>query len=538
MTPQPEDTQARRQAQDELTQLTSRVEAMRTVLVRLLQDVVVAEAKLGHGSAQELLEANQHLAVAALLSQTESDSALQALDEAARASELDELTQLPHRALLLDRFAQALANAKRNHKRLALLFLDLDNFKQINDSAGHSAGDAVLRMVAQRLQNAVRAGDTVSRHGGDEFLVLLGEVAQRQDAALIADKLIATIAAPNDIGLAADQLSMSIGISVYPDDGLDAATLIERADAAMYRAKHRGPGGYAFHGDSTPLPLAPPPLPTHEAPAAWQQQLREANEQLVLAALDARELQAAAELAQQRQATFMAAVAEELRNPMAPIRIAASMLGRDSADAPLLQRVHTLIDEQMQQMTKMVSEGLHNAQTGSPAGELARSQVDMTVIISTAIEAYRPLFDARLQHFEAQLPAGPLAVLGDAVRLAQITSNLLDNASKHCDDGGQIALTVRVQADVLTMTVSDNGLGIEAQMLPHVFEPFVQDTPALGLRGGGLGIGLTATRTLVSAHGGNISAHSAGIGHGSQFVVCLPLHSPNPKSGRAAAPRR
>ena len=240
---------ARASAEAELARLAERIATMRAVLVRLLQEVVQAEARLGrvdHARATELVEVNEQLVVSALLSQTESDSAFQLLDESARASELDPLTQLPNRTLLLDRLTQAIAHAKRHDGGLALLFLDLDRFKQINDMAGHAAGDAVLRLVAQRLQGVVRKVDTVSRHGGDEFLVLLTDVAQRDDVGLVAEKLIAALAAPNELDIPVDHLSASIGISLYPTDGHDADTLIAQADAAMYHAKRQRPGGYDF----------------------------------------------------------------------------------------------------------------------------------------------------------------------------------------------------------------------------------------------------------------------------------------------------
>ena len=241
--------------------------------------------------------------IAALRHQADAETAAQALNEAARSAELDALTQLPNRVLLLDRLTLAIANAKRRDTRLALLFLDLDNFKQINDTFGHAVGDEVLQRAAHCLSASVRDADTVSRYGGDEFVILLTEVTQAADAALVADKMIAALAAPTHVGEHALSVTASIGISLYPDDGEDADTLIDRADAAMYRAKRVGLGGYAFHGET---PRADgrqaPPLAEHERRNA---QLREANEQLVLPALGARELQAAADQAQRRQREFL-----------------------------------------------------------------------------------------------------------------------------------------------------------------------------------------------------------------------------------------
>jgi signal transduction histidine kinase len=128
-----------------------------------------------------------------------------------------------------------------------------------------------------------------------------------------------------------------------------------------------------------------------------------------------------------------------------------------------------------------------------------------------------------------------IEIQGDAARLEQIVSNLLDNASKHTHDGGRINLSVVVTAERMVLTVTDDGIGITPQMLPYVFEPFVQDTPALGFHGVGLGIGLTVVRALVRAHGGDLVAHSAGAGSGSQFVVTLPLAACGPITQAAGA---
>jgi diguanylate cyclase (GGDEF)-like protein len=200
-------------------------------------------------TAARLVEANEQLVLAALRAQADAHAATQALRDLSRSTGLDALTSLPNRVLLLDRFAQAIAVARRHRGRLALLFLDLDNFKQINDTLGHAAGDQVLKRVAQCLASAVRDADTVSRYGGDEFVVLLAEVARPSDAALIADKLLAALGVPTRLGDHVLRLAASIGISIYPEDGEDADTLIDRADRAMFRAKRQGLGSFAFHGN-------------------------------------------------------------------------------------------------------------------------------------------------------------------------------------------------------------------------------------------------------------------------------------------------
>src|SRR6267378_5204157 len=152
----------------------------------------------------------------------------------------DVLTDLPNRLLLSDRLTQAISLARRNHHQLAVLFLDLDNFKHINDSLGHSVGDKLLQSVAERLSACVRESDTVSRQGGDEFVILLPEVTHSADAAISAAKIIAEVKKVHSIGERRLRITVSIGVSTYPDNGEDADTLIKNADTAMYHAKQSG----------------------------------------------------------------------------------------------------------------------------------------------------------------------------------------------------------------------------------------------------------------------------------------------------------
>jgi diguanylate cyclase (GGDEF)-like protein/PAS domain S-box-containing protein len=164
----------------------------------------------------------------------------------AHLAQHDFLTNLPNRVLLNDRIAQASVLAERRGTMLAVLFLDLDNFKHINDSLGHAIGDQLLQSVAQRLCACVRSSDTVSRQGGDEFVVLLSEDKYAEDAALTADKILAALAVPHSVAGHELHVTTSIGISVYPADAQNAETLIKNADTAMYQAKEKGRNNYQF----------------------------------------------------------------------------------------------------------------------------------------------------------------------------------------------------------------------------------------------------------------------------------------------------
>ena len=174
-------------------------------------------------------------------------SAAQAMAlQMSHSAQHDFLTGLPNRMLLNDRVNQAISLAPRHLKTLALLFLDLDGFKHVNDSLGHPIGDKLLQSVAKRLVDSVRGSDTVSRQGGDEFVVLLSEVMHAEDAALSARRMLAAVAEPHSIDQHELHITTSIGVSVYPHDGLDAETLIKNADTAMYQAKENGRQSFQF----------------------------------------------------------------------------------------------------------------------------------------------------------------------------------------------------------------------------------------------------------------------------------------------------
>ncbi|SNS53367.1 diguanylate cyclase (GGDEF) domain-containing protein [Noviherbaspirillum humi] len=196
---------------------------------------------------------------------------LEALERAARLAHYDALTGLPNRVLLQERMNAAIRNAERRATNFALLFIDLDRFKPINDIHGHQAGDQVLKEISARLQAMVREIDTVARLGGDEFVVLLSETRSADDAAAIADKLIKTVERPYVVSEDEMFLSASVGIAVYPKDGSDPAALMEHADAAMYYAKSLGKRNFQFYA----------PTMTHEAMrrASVERQIRIALEE-------------------------------------------------------------------------------------------------------------------------------------------------------------------------------------------------------------------------------------------------------------------
>ena len=531
-----------------LAELRAEAEQTRVALAEL-NARLAASTLLNAAHVADILEANEQLVIAVVQAKTDAEDAMRALLEVSRLAELDGLTQLPNRMLFLDRFTQAIAGKRRRHARMALLFLDLNNFKQINDTLGHAVGDEVLKFAALCMVESVRASDTVSRHGGDEFLILLDEVAQASDAAAIADKINAALARPTCIGEHVMSLTASIGISLFPDDGEDAFTLIDRADAAMYRAKRLEEGNRGFYDNSNFADLEPPaappdslrrPLPLTTLAVALavddrnplNTQLQEANEQLLISALDARASQTSAEHALQRHTENMARAVLELRAPLMSIRTASAVLSRSGSHEPLLPRMNAVIERQVAQLSRLVGDLLDVSRANGGKLRVEPQPIDLRALIDEVVESCRPDMDKRGQSLQLRRPAAAVMLNADPTRLAQVVRNLLDNASKYTPPGGVITLTLAPLGDTAVLTVQDNGIGITTRTLPHVFDPFVQDAHAAAFNSNGLGLGLTVVRELVVAHGGSVTADSDGLGQGSEFTITLPLLLPGDESTR------
>lgn len=261
----------------------------------------------------------------------------------------------------------------------------------------------------------------------------------------------------------------------------------------------------------------------HQGNTARRAPLLEANEQLVLATLTARGLEAQAQEAHRLQGAFLAMVAHELRSPLMPLQLAGQMLDRVRLDEQLLLKLQATIMAQVAQISRLIGDLVDGSRIGAGKFGLEFQDVDMGPVFETAIGTCRAAMEARRQQFHDALQPGPWHVNGDRVRLVQVFANLLDNACKYTPAGGSIALEAVATADMLRVTVRDTGIGIAAEMLPRVFDLFVQDARAAVVNRSGLGIGLAVVRELVAAHGGAVTASSGGTGAGSSFVVTLPL---------------
>lgn len=236
----------------------------------------------------------------------------------------------------------------------------------------------------------------------------------------------------------------------------------------------------------------------------------------------------AAQLIEQdrRKDEFLATLAHELRNPLSPIRMGLELLeimqGRPDEDPEAVREVHQVMRRQINHMVRLIDDLMDVSRINTGKIEIRKSQVPLADVIRDAVEAARPALDAAMHHLSLNLPDEAILVDVDQVRISQVFVNLLNNASKFTDSGGQIWMDTVLQGDVVEIHVRDNGIGMSASLIPHVFEMFVQSDDLLTRRHGGLGIGLSLARALTRLHGGEIEALSDGPGRGSEFVVTLP----------------
>jgi signal transduction histidine kinase len=227
--------------------------------------------------------------------------------------------------------------------------------------------------------------------------------------------------------------------------------------------------------------------------------------------------------ADRRKDAFLATLAHELRNPLAPIRTAVdTMWLRPLEDETLLQ-CRDVIGRQVEHLTRLVDDLMDISRITRGNIKLERKPVDISDVVRRAVETHRPLFDTRHHELVVDLPATPLAVEGDLTRLAEAVGNLLNNAAKYTDEKGRISVRVDADDKHVRIRVTDTGVGIPPELLPSVFEMFTQIDHTLHRSQGGLGIGLALVRELTEMHGGRVEGFSAGLGKGSEFVLTLPL---------------
>ena len=249
-----------------------------------------------------------------------------------------------------------------------------------------------------------------------------------------------------------------------------------------------------------------------------------------------------------RKDEFLAILAHELRNPLAPIRNAIQLLRLRGTDAKTVELSSEMMERQFGLLVRLVDDLMEVSRISRGKVALRRQSIDLGVVVRSAVEASRPLFDSAGHVFETSLPSTPIVIEADPVRLAQVLANLLNNAAKYTRPGGRIWLSVRREGDEAVLSVRDTGIGIPPGMLSRIFDMFTQVESSNGASGayrGGLGIGLTLVKQLVEMHGGTVRAASEGPDRGSEFVVRLPVtakgeasHGPGAEGKIPAVPNR
>jgi two-component system, sensor histidine kinase len=227
--------------------------------------------------------------------------------------------------------------------------------------------------------------------------------------------------------------------------------------------------------------------------------------------------------ADRRKDEFLATLAHELRNPLAPMVNAIAILRRPGVSPDITERAHGMMERQLAQMVRLVDDLLDVARITTGKLTIHKQSAELAAIVRSAVETARPLIDSRRHELRVELPAEPVYLNADATRLAQVFSNLLNNAAKYTDEGGHIQLTAQVEERDAVVEIRDDGIGIAPEMLPRVFEMFAQADNSIERKQSGLGVGLTLARRFIELHGGSIEAHSSGLRRGSSFRVRLPV---------------
>ena len=237
---------------------------------------------------------------------------------------------------------------------------------------------------------------------------------------------------------------------------------------------------------------------------------------------DQKQAENALRQANQRKDDFLAMLAHELRNPLAPISTAAQVLRLRQGDAAYALRAGEIIERQVRHMTELVDDLLDVSRVTRGLVQMEREPVELRAVVDAAVEQVRPLIEARHHELAVELPAGPVHASGDRTRLVQAVSNLLNNAAKYTQQHGRLRVALAVRDGVASISVADNGSGIPLTLLPHVFDLFTQGERTPDRAQGGLGLGLTLVKSIAQLHGGAVTAESGGQGQGSTFTISLP----------------
>ena len=442
----------------------------------------------------------------------------------------DPLTQLPNRRLLLDRLPQLISRAKREQSRLALLFIDLDRFKPINDEQGHEVGDWLLQSVAQRIQGCLRESDTAARIGGDEFVVLLPDLQADDDALAVAEKIRLALAQPfvtqDKVGLG---VSSSIGVALYPDDGQTEQDLLRLTVTALTHPVDRAETSGAFESllaGHSPARPAKVQFLHGDGHTMWVllgvSLITDADKRPLHFVAQFLDVTAEKE-AEARRGQFLSHVSHELRSPLAVVHQFASLLV-DGVGGPLTpdqEEILVVLMRNVGQLRVMIDDLLEVTRADSGRLQVTCLPLALDDVLTEATAGY--IWIAKNSRIGLFLEYGDLpTVLADSERIREIIANLLDNALRFTPGGGQVTVEAVPQGDFVCVTVRDTGRGIRPEHMDRIFERFFQVDQRDKESRSGLGLGLPICRELIERQGGLIWAISE-LGKGTAVSFTVPI---------------
>jgi PAS domain S-box-containing protein len=405
--------------------------------------------------------------------------------------------------------------------------------------------------LARKLDEAEATIQAIQQGAVDAFVVeeMAGHRVYALESAerpyrLFVEEMLQGVATLKDDGVVIwcnRRLAELVGVSQDSVVGAQLGDLIVHGDRASYarlleegRDRSRGGEFRVQHADGRVITvyvtLNPLPGDSGDRIGAFITDLTAQKDREALLAA-----QAALREADQRKNEFLAMLAHELRNPLAPIRNAVDILRLTGTEAGAVQRTSAMLERQVGQMVRLVDDLLDVSRVSRGRIELRRERVELAPVINQAVEATRPLFEAKGVELTVSLPDGQVHLHADPARLAQVVGNLLSNASKFTPSGGTVRLSVKRERGHVTIRVRDSGVGIPRADLGRIFELFAQVDTSLERSHGGLGIGLTLVKSLVEMHDGRVEARSEGPGAGSEFSVHLPVLVGTSKSPGAPA---
>lgn len=508
-----------------------------TLVRRLRSDLDTVTRGLPETKAERIAELTELLSTVALhAARTAATAAgvLQNQRNSPRLFELDSLTELPNRALFSDRFDQALAHARRRGTRIGLLFIDLDEFKSINDRYGHTIGDDVIRLAARRLAAAVRDGDTVSRYGGDEFLVLLSDVSDAADAATLAGVVRRALSGTLRVGDDEIEIRASIGVSVFPEDGDDQDTLVQRADEAMFSVKRRRKTGEDTPVASMAIREVPASDAASDAPVFSELALREAehriqalrasNDDLLLSALVSANLQQRAERAAAEQAELLSVSSHELRGSLSALQSAAQTIVLTKGDPAHLPRLTLVLQRQIANMSRIIGDLLDVARLNSGRLALDYTPIDAVGMVADMVEQWQRYPQRTVVELDASTGRDGALIQADVVRLRQVLVSVLTLLSKRSPAPLRIRVSVgRVDRHCRIVLLASGALRPAAESVAEA----VQSPPAVGQPHGAARttakLSLVLLRQLLEAHDGTLRFDRDPSTGGLRCVLELPV---------------